>query len=67
MIGGATTYSGGGLWVPNNKFLRMGYKVEVWDPVKKDWNWKRIDNEEGRQMAKGMQKDAHLDIQLMNS
>ncbi len=51
MIGGATTYSGGGAWVPNNKFLRMGYKVEVYDPVKKVWNWKRIDNEEGRQMA----------------
>ncbi len=50
-IGGATTLSGGGAWIPNNKFLRMGFKVEVWDPIKKVWNWKRIDNEEGRQMA----------------
>ncbi len=60
MIGGATTYSGGGAWVPNNKFLRMGYKVEVWDPIKKVWNWKRIDNEEGQQMAKRYAKRCSL-------
>ncbi len=59
-IGGATTFSGGGAWVPNNKFLRMGFKVEAWDPVKKVWNWKRIDNEEGRQMAIRYAKNCSL-------
>ncbi len=50
-IGGATALSGGGLWVPNNKFLRMGFKVEVYDPVKKTWSFKRIDGDVGREMA----------------
>lgn len=36
-FGGATAVSGGGLWVPNNRFLRAGYKIDVWDPKKKAW------------------------------
>jgi succinate dehydrogenase/fumarate reductase flavoprotein subunit len=35
--GGSSAVSGGAVWVPNNKFLRAGFKPEFWDPKKKTW------------------------------
>jgi len=50
-FGGATAFSGGGIWCPNNKFLRDGYQVDVYDKEKKTWVKQRIDGEIGREMA----------------
>jgi succinate dehydrogenase/fumarate reductase flavoprotein subunit len=51
LFGGATAFSGAGMWCPNNKFLRAGYEVDVWDPKNKTWVKRRIDGNVGREMA----------------
>ena len=59
-FGGATAFAGGGMWVPNNKFLRAGYEVHVWDAGKKEWIKKRLTSEEDIDMAKRYMKNSAL-------